>query len=257
MGLFKNHFYHQLLRKYTIAFGTLFQDIDVLRYSSTNQELSRVTCPLSYSPKEKWLQRIISDPSLSRKPAITLPRLAFEMVDLRYSVDRKLPKLNKLYLPSSDASGAYSAFSPVPYDMMFNLYIAAKTQDDMLQIVEQILPAFVPDYTISIKGITNADISYDVPISISSIEKSDTYDSDVEEGRAITWTIQFLMKGILFGPVRESALIKQAHIEIKDIDNVKKYATVDVEPFLNGTPISEIRKSDNWTVATTIEEIFP
>lgn len=127
----------------------------------------------------------------------------------------------------------------------------------MLQIIEQILPAFTPDYTINLKSVTNADISYDVPVSLLGVDRQDTYDSDVEEGRTILWTLQFTMRGFLFGPIRESTVIKQATVDIRHTDQIKRFATVDVEPFIDGVPLSEISKDDNWTAKITIEEIFP
>jgi len=256
MGVFKNHFYHSLIRKYTIGFGALFSDVDVLRYNGTNTEVGRVTCPLSYSPKEKWLTRIMSDHNLSRKPAITLPRMAFEMVDLTYDPQRKLPKLNRV----SAVKGALSAatvFNPMPWDFYFNLYITTKTQDDMLQIVEQILPGFAPDYTISMKSMTNMDLCFDVPIVFQNVTREDSYDSDVEEGRFMIWTLSFVMKGFLFGPIQSQSLIKKAIVDVNNIDNPEiHYARVSVEPFIDGISVSEILETDPWDPKVTIEELF-
>lgn len=256
MGVFKNHFYHSLIRKYTIGFGALFTDIDVLRYNNTDQEVGRVTCPLSYSPKEKWLTRITTDPNLSRKPAITLPRMAFEMVDLTYDPQRKLPKVNTI-LGNKAGLTAGSVFNPMPWDFYFNLYITTKTQDDMLQIVEQILPGFAPDYTISMKSITNMDLSFDVPIVLQNVTREDTYDSDVEEGRIMIWTLSFVLKGFLFGPIQTKSLIKKAIVDVNNLDDTAiQYARVSVEPFIDGVPVSDILETDPWVPKVTIEEVF-
>lgn len=257
MAIFNGHFYHALVRKYTVAFGYLFNDMKVVRYNEAGQETKRIACPLTFAPKEKWLERIIADPKLDRKPAITLPRMAFEMVGMNYSPERKLNKNAKLYSRAPADGSVLGSYTPVPWDFEFNLYITTKTIEEMLQLVEQILPGFTPDYTIGIKEVTNASFAFDVPITLNSVQESDTYDSGVEEGRVIIWTLSFTMKGILFGPVRESALIKTAIVNVHDLESDNQYAQVTVVPFINGVPLEEINKLDPWSPLVTIEEIFP
>lgn len=211
MAIFNTYFYHGMTKRYTIAFGTLFNGINVVRTKEDGTEANRIVVPLSYAPKEKFIQRIVQDSNHTRKPAITLPRMAFELISMNYDPQRKLQKIRRYHYKPTDNTNPEpqdgSVYTPVPYDLMFNLYIVTKTQDEMLQIVEQILPAFTPDITLSLKGISDPATVYDVPITLLDVQPSDSFEGGFEERRQIMWSLSFLMKGIYFGPISSKSII--------------------------------------------------
>jgi len=219
MAIFNTHFYHELTKRYTIAFGSLFNDMQVVHYSENGDEASRVTVPLAYSNKEKFVQRLQDDPDHRQKPAIQLPRMAFELQSLNYDGGRKLQKLNKHFYSRDNGSSASSLYTPVPYDMIYSLYIVTKTQDDMLQIVEQILPGFAPDVNINVRGIGDPQTSYDVPISLLDVQPSDSYEGTFEDRRQIMWSMNFLMKAVYFGPVNRRSIILETDTPLLDYDS--------------------------------------
>jgi len=211
--MFGTTFYHSSLRKYVILFGTLFNNIYVNRKDSTREPgLQTIKVPLSYGPKEKTLARVMGDPTLSREFAIVLPRMSFELISLNYAGNRKLPTINKItHKQMSDDDNRLSyAYNPVPYDLQFQLNIMVKNSDDGTQIVEQILPYFTPDWTATINVLPDLALAMDIPIVLNSVDNTDTYEGDFESRRALIWTLNFTMKGYLFGPVKKQGLIKTA-----------------------------------------------
>ena len=139
-------FYHSTIRKYVAVFGTLFNDINIERKNSSGVVVEKLKVPLAYGPKQKWLTRLTEDPNLTKKVAVTLPRIGFEISGLEYDPSRKLNKIIKVkkVADGADADQIKSGFMPVPYNINFDLYVLAKSSDDALQIVEQILPFFQP-----------------------------------------------------------------------------------------------------------------
>ena len=206
MAIFNSHFYHSMTKRYTVAMGTLFSDMSVVRYNEDGSENHRITVPITYSNKEKFVQRLISDSDHSRKEAITVPRMAFELVSMNYDGQRKLQKLNKYQFDRS-AGNASNVYTPVPYDLVYNLYIVTKTQEEMLQIVEQIVPAFTPDFTVSIKSVEEPELRFDLPITLLDVLPSDSSEGMFEDRRQIMWTMSFLAKAVYFGPVAKREII--------------------------------------------------
>ena len=208
--LYKNHFYNQLTKKYAKVMGTILSDIDVVTYNQEGLEESRQKVPVTYSPKEKYIRRIFEDPDLNRQTAITLPRIGYELTNLVYASERKLSSKQKiLFYDETRNNSALTAYLPVPYDFYFQATIITKTQEDMFQILEQLIPFFTPDYTIKMRGVNNPNISYDVPITLVGMNIEDTYSGELDERRTVTCDINFLLKGFIFGPVRENGIVKQ------------------------------------------------
>jgi hypothetical protein len=195
-----------MIKRYTVAFGGLFSNLEVLRYDQNGAEVQRVVVPLTYANKEKFIQRITQDENHERQDAITLPRIAFEMTSLNYDGQRKLQKLNKYHYPREEGDVG-SVYTPVPYDIMFNVYVVTKTQDEMLQIIEQILPAFTPDYVISMAAIGSPETTFDVPLTCLDVAPSDSFEGQLEDRRQIMWSMSFLMKAVLFGPISQRKII--------------------------------------------------
>ena len=172
--------------------------------------------PLAYGPKQKFLTRLDQDPSLSAATAITLPRLGFEIGGLTYDTARKMnrvQKFKKVKSSSSDANKLDTQFMPVPYNMDITLYAMAKNSDDALQIVEQILPFFQPDYTLTLNDMADMGIKRDVPIILNDVSYEDNYQGDFESRRAIIYTMGFTTKFYLYGPVTSSSVIKTVQVD--------------------------------------------
>ncbi len=258
-------FYHGIIRKYIILFGTLFNEIYINRRGSVDEQdyVQTIRIPLSYGPKEKFLARVDGDPSLTRPTAIVLPRMSFEIIDLSYAAERKLPKVNKIYAPDPNNPGKllYS-YMPVPYDITIELSVMTKNADDGTQIIEQILPYFTPEFTATVNIVPELDAKLDIPITLNSVTYQDTYEGDFVNRRAIIWNLNFTIKGYLFGPTKSGNIIKMANTSLYDSFTANTpFERIIVTPGLdaNGQPTSdpaltiprsEIEATDNYGFIT-------
>jgi hypothetical protein len=209
-------FYHETVRNIIVAFGTMFNNLQIVRKDNSGNITQAMKVPLAYGPKQKWLTRLDQDPSLANAVAITLPRLGFEIGSLTYDASRKLnrvQKFKKVKSASSDANKLDTQFMPVPYNMDITLYAMAKNSDDALQMVEQILPFFQPDYTLTLNDMADMGIKRDVPIILNSVAYEDNYQGDFESRRAIIYTLAFTLKFYLYGPVTSSSVIKTVQVD--------------------------------------------
>ena len=202
-----NYSYHEIFRKTIVAFGTLFNNIELRR----QDEVMKV--PLAYGPKDKFLARLdqVPDPT-NKRVQITLPRIGFEISGVSYDPTRKVAPTQKIKIPSTSTKNK-QMFMPVPYNISFELAIISKNQDDGLQILEQILPVFQPHYNLSIKLVPSMNETKDVPIVLQNIDYEDSYEGDFATRRAIIYTLQFTAKTFLYGPVTESKIIKKANVD--------------------------------------------
>ena len=253
-------FSHETIRSYVVAFGTLFNSVQIWRKNSTGTKVQTIDVPLSYAPKEKWLARLEQDPSLTNDVGIVLPRMSYELVSMVYAADRKLNTMQRTTSAanSSDDKQSY-AWSPVPYDFFFTLYVYARNNRDASMIVEQILPFFTPEFTVSIKELTELGINLDVPIIMNTVNKEETYEGSYEQIRSIVWTLDFTVKGVLYGPVRDSAIIKKAYVDMY-IPPASETITGNAIPISSGTT-SKIRLAntsslvDNFYVGGSLDII--
>ena len=212
-----NRFYNQSFRKLIVAFGQIFNNIVIQRTNSTGGVTARITVPLAYAPKEKFLVRLDQQSNLeSREFATSLPRMGFEITGLSYDSSRKLTRVQKYSKVKTNESGEKMNFNytPVPYNITMNLYIFTATAEDGLQIVEQILPYFQPDYTVTINAVPDLNIKRDIPIVIGNITYEDTYDGAFTTRRAVIYTISFTAKTYLFGPMSNQGVIKTVQADI-------------------------------------------
>ena len=207
-------FYHETIRKVIIAFGTLFNDISLVRKDNNGTITQTMKVPLAYGPREKFLVRLREDADLTKQVAITLPRIGFEIQNLSYDSVRKLSRVQKFKkVKGSNTKQLDTQYMPVPYNLDIELYIMAKQSDDALQIVEQILPYFQPDYTLTINDMSDMGIKKDVPIILNGISYEDSYDGDFEARRALIYTLTFTTKFYLYGPVTSSKVIKTVQVD--------------------------------------------
>jgi len=193
-----NTYYPRIIRKLVVGFGNLFDDITLVRYNPDQTEAERFIVPIAYATKEKYVQRLEGDPNLDKKVQMTLPRMSFEMSGLSYDASRKQNTNIKNF---SNASGTVkSQYNPVPYNFDFSLYVYVRNVEDGTQIIEHILPYFTPDYTIKLNLIPEMGIIKEVPVVLNStsydVEYEGVRDSDP---RLIIWTLNFTVKGFMFG----------------------------------------------------------
>ena len=218
--------YHQIFRKTVVAFGTLFNNIEIHK----DDEVMKV--PLAYGPKQKFLARLDQNPDPTNKRVqITLPRISFEINGITYDPGRKVSPTQKIKI-AKDTDENKNVFMPVPYNVGFELAIISKTQEDGLEILEQILPFFQPHYNLPIKLLDDVNETKDVPVVLNSVDYEDDYEGDFSTRRAIIYTLGFTAKTYLYGPVTDSKIIKKVITDYYTSTNVNtaprevRYTTV-------------------------------
>jgi hypothetical protein len=254
--MFGQHFYHKQIRNTVIAFGTIFNNINIKRLDSSGNPLQNIKVPLSYSPKEKFIARLEQQSSLTGSDssvAITLPRMAFEITGYSYDASRKLNKNQRVGVVTSnaDTTKLNAQYSPVPYDVSFELGIYTSNSDDGLQIIEQILPYFQPDYTVTMIENSTMDTKRDIPFVLESTSYSDSYAGDLTTSRRIEYTLSFTAKIYLYGPISTSAIIKKVSADLyADTSDQSPSRSERVTVTPNPTSAD---KDDTYTYTTTLD----
>ena len=204
--------YHEIIKKTVVGFGTLFNNIELRRVASGKTEVMKV--PLAYGPRQKFLQRLNQVGLDKRSTQITLPRISFEIQGFNYDATRKVSPTQ--YIRSTQADGKeFKSFMPIPYNLNFELAIMAKNQDDGLQILEQILPFFQPSFNLTLNLVPTMDEKRDYPVTLTSIDYEDVYEGDYDTRRTLVYTLQFVAKTYLYGPVQDKSgeVIKKAILD--------------------------------------------
>lgn len=241
-------YYHKSVRRVVAAFGALFNDIEIEREDNTGAVVQTIKVPISYAPKQRFYQSLaFSGYDDKTRVNIVLPRMAYEMTSLFYDSQRKVNTLNRTsdYIETSE--GRTYTYAPVPYNMTFSLYLAAKNTDDALRVVEQIVPYFQPHFTVSIFELDSPGISRDVPITLQSVDFSDSFDGDATTDRTIMWTLNFQANAYIYGPTRNQIAIKRTLVDA--IVNQGSGITVDTQV----APTTASR-FDPHEIVTTITE---
>ena len=250
--MFGNHFYHATMRKSVAVFGTLFNDINVIRNAADGSVLNQVKVPLSYGPKEKFLSRLDQEHGRNQPVALKLPRMAFEITSLNIDPNQKLSKLNKIVESNaSDSTKKKVIDQYTSYDIGMSLYVMAKSQDDGLQIVEQILPYFTPDYTVSIRPVDTFNFSQDVPVILNSVNIDDSYEGDYATRRVLIYQLDFTMKMKFYGPTNNNAsIIREVNLDTEKLgtsSNTHVFEEINFAVAAGGT-------ADDFAVITTIDD---
>ena len=205
-------FYNQAVRKTVVSFGTLFNNIE-LKKIVDGQVIETEKVPLAYGPKQKFLYRLQGNPTDGRKVAITLPRIYFEMTGIDYDAARKTPATQKYKTVINDnGNEVRTQYVPVPYNISFEVGILCKSQDDGLQILEQILPFFQPSFSMSLKFIPDMNEVRDVAVVLNSVDFDDDWEDDFSTRRSITYTMQFTAKSYIYGPYTKADVIRKSKI---------------------------------------------
>ena len=225
-------FYNQAVRKTVVSFGTLFNNIE-LKKTVDGQVIETEKVPLAYGPKQKFLYRLQGNPTDGRKVAITLPRIYFEMTGMDYDATRKTPATQKYKTVINDnGNEVRTQYVPVPYNISFEVGILCKSQDDGLQILEQILPFFQPSFSMSLKFIPDMDEVRDVAVVLNSVDFDDDWEDDFSTRRSITYTMQFTAKSYIYGPYTKADVIRKSRIieTIGDTNVNKRHVELSYTP---------------------------
>jgi T4-like virus Myoviridae tail sheath stabiliser len=207
------YYYHQIIRKITISFGTLFNQIYIKHLDKEGDAYNEMRVPLAYGPMQKFLARIEQQANLNKPVQISLPRLSFEMTSIQYDATRKANVTQTF--KASDGQNLKKVYLPVPYNLGFQLNLMSKLQDDALQVVEQILPYFQPSFNLTVDLIDSIGEKRDIPIVLDSVTFTDDYEGDFSTRRVLIYTFNFTAKMYLFGPIAENTdgLIKKVQVD--------------------------------------------
>ena len=244
-------FYNRTIRKIVVAFGTVFNDIYVVRYTKdglTAKETIKV--PLNWGAKEKYITRLTSDPSLTKSIATTLPRISFEMTGMSYDSSRKLPTTVRNF-SANNATSAKAQYVPVPYNFDFSLSIYVRNTEDGTQILEQILPFFTPDFSVTVDFIPSMEPKYDMPIILNSVSNEVDYEGDMMSTRMIIWNLEFTAKGHIWPPIKTVKVITTANTNLYIQPNSLLEQQVYVD-FANGVG----RFSDSETLRVAGKDVY-
>ncbi len=225
--MFGHDFYHGTLRRFVIMFGNLFNEIQIERYDANGNVAQTLNVPIEYGPKQKFYQRIYGDPTLNREIAVTNPRLGFEFISMNYAPSRKINTAHKFVKGQNTGGNDFNfTYAPVPYDMQFQLNAFVKNAEDGTQIVEQIVPFFTPDWTVTMKVLPELGVNMDIPIELTSVSSTDEWEGDFDTRRVLTWQFDFTVKGYLFGPLQ-----KYKYIDRADVHTNIESATITTQTF--------------------------
>lgn len=250
-------FYFQSMRKLTVAFGSIFDNISIVRFDKDNNPVKSIKVPLAYGSKQKWIQRINQGTSLTSTKnkkiniGMTLPRLAFEITNIQYDSNRQRNSLtkNSVVHPTRPDSKLYQR-NPVPYDVSFDLHLMVKNTDDALQVIEQILPYFTPDYTVTINEIPSMMENVNVPVILTGMTKQDSYEGNFNDLRIITWTLSFVAKAYFYPPITDGKVIKTIYDNFYIDPSMPKPETAAVVVGINPKTADE---DDEYDVFVSLE----
>jgi hypothetical protein len=252
--MFGTYFYNESMRRMTIGFGQIFNNIQIKRKDSNGNITQSIRVPLAYAPKEKFLARLDAQPNLDeREFAITLPRMSFEITGIQYDSSRKLTRVQKFKHVKAGTEGKVINYNfvPVPYNISYNLYSFTASAEAGLQIIEQILPFFQPDYTVTVNAIPELNIKRDIPIVLNSVNYEDTYSGDFSQRRAVIYTLGFTAKTYLFGPASTQKVVKEVQSDLyTDTDTTNKAREERIIVVPNPTSADA---DDDFGFTTTIE----
>lgn len=257
-------------------FGVIFSEIIITRDDENGNTVSVIKVPLGYAAKDKTISRIESDPDIDRPESVILPRMSFEMFAPVYDADRKLPTINRVVAKDKDSNAKFNyQYSPVAYNFPFKLYIYVKNVEDGTKIIEQILPYFTPSWNFqNVKLIPELGIEMNIPVILDKVTLEDTYAGDfIKKKRSIIWTLDFTLKGYLYGPIKSQPVIKfvinniyipeNIELPIGNSANIIERLTVRPGLTANGkptsnidltVPVTEIEADDDYGFIVTKEE---
>ena len=213
-------YYHQTIRKYVAVFGTLFNDINVVRRDASDVIKEQIKVPIAYSPRDRWILRLRRARGVSgtdEAVAMSLPRMGFDLTGITYDGTRKLNTLGQVYSANTAAgtSTLMKQYNPVPYNFDFSLYSMVSNAEDGAQIFEQIVPFFTPEFTVTVNLIPSMNIAPDVTMVMNGVTIEDNYEGDFQATREIIWTLTFTMKGYIYPDVKTGSVVKTVIVNLR------------------------------------------
>lgn len=224
--MFDSPFYNSTIKKTIIGFGALFSSIKIPRRNNAGVLIETISVPIAYGPKEKFINRIDADPELTAGVLITLPRLAFEVTGYNFNPGEMTNRNNKIQCQKPD--GTQFVYTPVPYDISIQLSLLSKGTEDGLTVLEQILPLFTPEYTLTVNVLPDMNLILDFPIILNGVSVQDDYEGDFSNRRLVTHVFDFTAKIKLIGPVRSSGLITRTETQLPEPINMQHVSTGDI-----------------------------
>jgi hypothetical protein len=220
--LSNSYYYNANLKKIVAVFGSLFNNISIAK--KVNGKMMGVQrVPISYGPRQKFLTRLASqNEEANGDIAVQLPRMSFEITSLSYDTASKLNRLNSQLYPLNEAVDSKTrVYQATPYRMGMQLNIFARQQDDALQVFEQIVPYFTPEYSVAVKDLEGPGSVTDVPFILTSTTLQDDYEGDFQNSRrTIVYSLEFDIKfkfiGVQSSP---SKIIKVADVDFYELPN--------------------------------------
>lgn len=214
------HFYHASIRRTIAAFGSIFNDIKILRVDGDGEVKNITRVPLAYGPRQKFLARLADAGSFKDTVtvAMKLPRMSFQIGTITYDAAAQVNKMNQVRYGTITNGKQNAVYTHTPYKMSIELNIMAKNQDDALQILEQILPYFQPDYTITIKEVPEIGLKTDIPVVLSGVTMTDEYEGNFVDRRVIIYTLSFDLRVRFYGPIRQKEVILTSSVDVNSLD---------------------------------------
>ena len=247
-------FYHRTIRKMVVVFGTMFNDLEIVRYTQSGLPREKQKVPLSYGPKERYLTQITSDPNLIKSINTVVPRMSFNLDSLEYDLSRKQVSTLQNFAAATN-NGVSTQYLPVPYNFEFSLSIYVRNTEDGTQILEQILPFFTPDFNVVVDFIPAMDQKYNVPIILNSVASTVEYEGGMSDGttRLIIWDLTFTAKSFIWPPVKSGKIINAANTNL-NIDLTSRQLQKVYVDFANGNNVfttgETLRDTANGFVGT-------
>ena len=254
------YYYHEIIRKTIIAFGTVFNQLDIRHSDGAGDTYSELKVPLSYGPAQKFLARLEQQANLDKPVQTTLPRMSFEMNSVSYDPTRKAGVTQTF--KTSDGTNLKKVYMPVPYNIGFELSIFTKLNDDALQIVEQILPYFQPSFNLTVDLVSSIGEKRDIPLILDNIAFQDDYEGDFSTRRALIYTLNFTAKTYLFGPIAASTegLIKKVQTDMyasTKTTTAKREMRYTVTPVpADAGPADDFGFSEDWQDVSASSDNF-
>jgi len=216
------YYYNKSLRRLIVGFGTLFSNIYVSHDNESGPNTT-LRVPVTYSSQEKFIQRLLNPSSITEGTRIEnqLPRISFIMNSISPDPSRRRTRFaSKLDLSSNQGvcqNTGQQIANEIPVNISFNLFAYTRHVDDMMQIVEQIMPYFVPDHIISMQ-LNEGGQQVNVPIIMTSNNLTDRYEGDLNSRRIHISTFNFIAKSYIYGAVAGATTIDSSPNNIIDFD---------------------------------------
>lgn len=246
--ILREPYYHGIIRRTVVAFAQLFTGMSIVRTDNENNKVQKIKVPIAYGPKEKWLRRLEENPDGRKNISAELPRLSFELTSYQYDPSRKVGSNPNFFKNPSDGR---TVGTPVPYNLQLQLYVIARTQDDSLQIIEQILPYFAPGLTVEMDSIEDPLITSEVSFSLQNVSIQDSWDGDFNTPRFVTHILTFDAKIYLYGPIKTGKIIKRVIANVSNTRDMESRMTdynAELNPFTTESPSDTFSIDEYWSV---------